>query len=1225
MPLETPIVAYLLARTDGDPPLTAGVSALVGGQPARAAVLFEEIVADADDPVRQVRAAAYHRLATHLRWNAFPGGGGAGATEVAARWEAGPSPVERRADWAARARDLDDPAVRDEVRTVGGVLCALRSARLIVDYAAARLEPPDVARQLEDAVAVLVPPREAGEPALRAYADLAAADLARRARRPEQAAASLRDAAAGYGAAGDAVGLAACHLARGDWRAAPATSPVTRNLTMMASATESSALEWALEAREGDLAGLDADRAAAAYADAEAAFRDAGSVRGVAAVALRRSYLAGMAGDQARAVQEAAQAATTFEACGDGWGTWLARVHEALAGVAAGRLAAGTAAVEEAGAWGRGSGSFSYALGLGLLCSRSGRRWLQHHADAERALAAHRLARALFAALGAVTDEVQSIVDAGRVRQVLGDAEGAQASYEEALDLLTTDLDARPVVAEDNRLRAVTLAQNLYAMQLAKRDPDGMGRAAERLRAQAARLPEAGGDDRVEGMLLAATAGILAQARVLVPLYRAEEARESGEDEAVEAGLGTALAAARDPDTPDGDFLEALVLAHWRRDAEAAGAFQRYIDRVSAPPTGLLGRVLTRIGPLKGERELAEQRIHEQAGAFFRRVRDFPAAIRHFTALERSAGPRWWTRLERPWELLSDHGAACEGVGDLTRALELHGLAVAELESRRERLRRDELKTALSGTSGAAAVYLAAARTALRMSEAAAAAGREAQAAELGARAFVSAERGRARGLLDLLRAGAALARAAPGERAAVRAWHQANAELALLHGLLATEQSSALPDPDRLAALRERAAAAEEDVARREADLESADPAFAQAVAVPEAVAGLDDVRAALPAGVALLAYHHVDEDLLAWAVTGEGLAATSHGTVRAADLARDVRGFTRACVEGGAWERRGAGLAHMLLDPFAGVLAATDRVIVVPATATHAMPFHALPWHGRPLAATHAVSYLPSASSLRFLPTPEGGPADRALCVGDPAGAAWQELPGQAAGPAKPLPAAAVEAAFVAALFPDARLLVGGAATEPAVREVIGSYPVVHLAAHGQLSDEAPLLTCVLLADGQALSVYELMGLRLDADLVVLSACDSGRGRATAGGDVHGMTRGLLAAGARGVVVSLWPVPDRSTCVLMAQFHRRLRAGVPAPVALKRAQAHVRGLDRDGEAAEFRRIAAAVEDPAAARDVLAPLAGDEDDGVAGPGGTGGAQRERAPYWWAGFTYVGR
>src|SRR4029079_9510969 len=86
------------------------------------------------------------------------------------------------------------------------------------------------------------------------------------------------------------------------------------------------------------------------------------------------------------------------------------------------------------------------------------------------------------------------------------------------------------------------------------------------------------------------------------------------------------------------------------------------------------------------------------------------------------------------------------------------------------------------------------------------------------------------------------------------------------------------------------------------------------------------------------------------------------------------------------------------------------------------------------------------------------------------------------------------------------------------------------------------------------QAWEIFER--LRLDADLVTLSACGTGLGREAAGEGLIGLTRAFQYAGARSVLASLWAVSDRSTAALMPRFYDRLRAGVPKDVALAEAQ---------------------------------------------------------------------
>ena len=353
------------------------------------------------------------------------------------------------------------------------------------------------------------------------------------------------------------------------------------------------------------------------------------------------------------------------------------------------------------------------------------------------------------------------------------------------------------------------------------------------------------------------------------------------------------------------------------------------------------------------------------------------------------------------------------------------------------------------------------------------------------------------------------------------------------------------------------------------ETALAEADPRFFETINPGAPIVTVPDVAAALAPGTALLAYALLGEDLLAWAITPQGLAETHHAALDVPRLEHQIRALHRAC------ERRtdpgtlADDLAQTFLRPLGETIGASTRLLIVPYGAAHRLPFHALTWEGRPLVESHTVSYLPSASALQFrrpapppAPGPAPGPVGPVLAVGDPARMAAQPLAGGPPVPQPPLPAAAAEARFVAALVPGSVALTGEDATEGAVRQRLSAFPVLHFATHGALFEEAPFLSSILLAEGEALTVYELMGLRLEADLVVLSACSSGRGATTGGDDVLGLTRGLLGAGARVAVVSLWPVDDLSTCLLMCAFYRRLGAGADPALALQAAQQYLRTL---------------------------------------------------------------
>jgi tetratricopeptide (TPR) repeat protein len=180
---------------------------------------------------------------------------------------------------------------------------------------------------------------------------------------------------------------------------------------------------------------------------------------------------------------------------------------------------------------------------------------------------------------------------------------------------------------------------------------------------------------------------------------------------------------------------------------------------------------------------------------------------------------------------------------------------------------------------------------------------------------------------------------------------------------------------------------------------------------------------------------------------------------------------------------------------------------------------------------------------ASIRVTLHMPGGPsAGEPLVVGNPTG----DLPG------------ATDEAQKVAQFLEVAPLIGSEATVDRVRRALRAARVVHLAAHARFDSSSPLASPILLADG-TLAVRDLIGEWSPAELVVLSACESGVG-ALVGGEVAGLAHALLRSGAHGVVASLWPVDDGSTATLMARFYGLLREGVEPAAALARAMQHTR-----------------------------------------------------------------
>ena len=1212
-----------------DAMLARGVVDVLTGRP-RAAVehLAEVERVVPHDPGRLVRAITYTGLARYLDVNCFPSLIGMAGAEFESRSAGFMQEIGRRWERLGALLPAATPDVGLESSLVNGLLCNLltvRSAGADPEILSGDAMQTVLQASLSVPDQFVTPAFQAGvAPKYLAFAHLAAAGLCHRLRQVEQAGAILGQASALYAQAGDKAGVALCHMTEGDWSCAPASSPAVLN-RFMKEGTQSSALSGAQEAREAatDPAALAA--AASSYDQAGQAFAAARAPRGVAAVALRRGYLAMRSGDHSAAERWAAEAGSGFLAAGDALGRWVAEAHLALASVGVGRPE-NTDAAAAIGAWGASEGSFSWALGLGLLFARQGRGWLVSAGDVERSLACSRLAVATFRALGAEQNEAQALVDQGETYAAVGESIAAMdlyeqgvARFEQAIRRLSADPETGGA-ATLARTRSVMLAINVWQVHLAAMDPDPMERSAARIAGLIEGADVTAADSGPFQVVATGGRSTVAQSRVLVPLYRGVRAREDGSTDEAERQFATALELATGGVGGE-PYLRAVVLAQWHRYEEAAEELRRIYAATPDPLAGGPEQFQAFMQGMPGdsalmrdELNLARRNRADEAAAFFTRTRAYADARAQFAALEQMGGSEWWATEARPWESLSDLGEVAEGLGEFPDALACYDRAIDELERRRGQLSRDELKTALSGGRGAQWLYFLAARTSAKLAQAAEAEGDTPSAATEWARAFSYAERGKARALLDLMAAtglGAATAESEP-----MRRWREATARLTAWRGLLAAERNpspgAGPSDADRIATLSAQIDALAIEVSSLERELAQADPGFFEAVNPQAPVMDAGEVAAALPEGTVLVEYAFLGDDLLAWAVDREGLTGR-RVAVDATALGARIRAFHQACEGLAPTEELAKELAVAFLDPVAEAVASHDRVVFVPSGPAHLLPFQALPFGDGPLVASRPVSVLPSASVLRFIPVAGWrGLGDRALAVGDPADMALTPPGGGPPWPLPALPAARLEAAFVASSFSDPPL-VGEEATEESVRARIGSSPVVHLATHASLSEEAPLFSSILLAHGEALTVYELMGLRLVADLAVLSACRTAGGRATGGDDVVGLARGLLAAGARAAIVTLWPVSDASTGLLMRELYARLREGDGPAEALRAAGEWLRSLSPAKAAAERAALATgAAPGSDAARDVAAARV---------VGGTGGYDH---PRYWAPFVVVG-
>jgi tetratricopeptide (TPR) repeat protein len=499
------------------------------------------------------------------------------------------------------------------------------------------------------------------------------------------------------------------------------------------SGTQGSDLAWTVEGQEmrGDVAS--AGDAIAIYSEAEGLYREMGARRGLATLSLRRAFLSALAGCFDEALASANEAVRDFEQCGDGLGYWTAQSHRLLAQIGAGLFLEDVETARAIGVWGAGEGSFSYALGLGLFFGRAGRYWLVRKGKYENALACYRLSRAVYDALGCVSNSGQSLTDFAVVHQAIGSTSAAMSWYDEALSEYDRAITRLPRIVSNLRGRQVSIVSDMYFLGLRVMDTAAMESCADRLASLAQLLPVQEGNfaeiletvRRIQAQLQSGklsdipteavetwvlkrfTEAIRVQAKVYIPLYRATRVRDDGDVAIADMQFATALEAAASAG-PEADELRAVILTTQRKYPDAIEAFRRY--RASGGlNSGLTGDLLGIISTVGGERWEAEEkkqkeRNYDLAFLFFVRAKAYSEAKEELDRLIAIAGNEWWQEQDRPWMSLSACAELYENLDQLDAALQYHDLAIKELETRRQELTRDDFKTALAGESGSKAV-----------------------------------------------------------------------------------------------------------------------------------------------------------------------------------------------------------------------------------------------------------------------------------------------------------------------------------------------------------------------------------------------------------------------------------------------------------------------------------------------------------------------------------------
>ena len=243
----------------------------------------------------------------------------------------------------------------------------------------------------------------------------------------------------------------------------------------------------------------------------------------------------------------------------------------------------------------------------------------------------------------------------------------------------------------------------------------------------------------------------------------------------------------------------------------------------------------------------------------------------------------------------------------------------------------------------------------------------------------------------------------------------------------------------------------------------------------------------------------------------------------------------------------------------------------------------------------------YGPSASVLfrRSLPRPFGFSATRRVREG--VSTSCLALGNNGDGP-QALHFAEEEARSIAGLL-HGQALVGPDARREALFRLGADTRYLHISCHGEFDPESPLESLLHLGAGETLTAHQVLeGLRLNCELVTLSACESGLSRVRRGDELMGLVRAFMVAGAPAVIATLWRVDERSTRILMEKFYREVVSGASFAHALHEAQLYLRTLSQP----EVVRLLA-----------NGAQAGETDE-------TSGDRPFADPFYWAPFILVG-
>jgi CHAT domain-containing protein len=422
--------------------------------------------------------------------------------------------------------------------------------------------------------------------------------------------------------------------------------------------------------------------------------------------------------------------------------------------------------------------------------------------------------------------------------------------------------------------------------------------------------------------------------------------------------------------------------------------------------------------------------------------------------------------------------------------------------------------------------------------------------------AFELMEQAKSRSLVDLMLQSATSQAPAPGQSALVRNIRNLREELNWYYHRIEQEQlQTEERSPERIEQLKKEANERESRFVRTLREMPKEE--LTSAALVPPSTIRVEEVRAALSSDTAILEYFFTGDKVLATVITKDSLqpvpvtlGSRVNSLLQLLQFqlskfqlgAEYVRTFEKQLL--GATQNHLQELYKELIAPLRLRLARSKNVIIVPHGMLHYLPFHAFYDGERYLCDVFQVSYAPSASIFALCQKKQCNATGPALVFGVPDARA---------------PFILDEVQTVAGMLPETRISLGSNATAKKLREEGPQARLIHVATHGFFRQDNPMFSGIRLGDGY-LSLHDLDQFRLPAQLITLSGCATGLTVVAAGDELLGLVRGLLHAGGKSLLLSLWNVHDRSTAEFMKHFYSHYRGQNDKVAALQAAMAAIR-----------------------------------------------------------------